>query len=76
MSKQDIYIETPFTVKVIDNKGVEELQKDRLYTVIDIKPDLIHDDKYGFKLLEVQPDEPFDSYLSSRFTVKIGLYPN
>ena len=60
----------PFTVSVVDNQGFEEeLKTDRLYTVIDVKPDLINDKQFGFKLLEVQPEEPYDSFLSSRFAI-------
>lgn len=78
MRKQNngLVLSIPFTVGVLDNNGTEELELDRLYTVIDVKPDLINPDQYGFKLLEVSPEEPYDSYLSSRFGIKLGILPN
>ena len=69
-------VEPPFTVQVANNEGREELCLNKLYTVVGVKPDLINSDNYGFKLLEQQPEEPYDSYLSTRFIVKVGILPN
>lgn len=64
-------LHVPFTVQVMDNTGFEELEKDRLYTVVAVKPDLINEGIYGFKLLEVQPEEPYDSYKNTRFLITV-----
>jgi hypothetical protein len=74
--KIPIDVSIPFTVQVLDNNGVEELELDKLYTVVEVRRDLINENLYGFTLLEVRPDEPYDSYLSNRFSVKVGVNPN
>lgn len=74
--REKIVLEPPFTVRVIDNEGVN-LEMNRLYTVVGVRPSLLNTEQFGFTLLEVQPeDEAYDSYLSTRFGLQLNVSPN
>jgi hypothetical protein len=81
--KDTVYIDVPFTVicRDADDRPLqidEEnwLEADRMYTVTNVKQDLINADNGCYILLEVKPNEPYEGFISDRFEVCTEINPN
>ena len=83
-NKENIeYIDVPFSVicRDADDRplAIEEenwIASETMYTVVDVKQDLISGEKGCYILLEVKPNEPYKGFMADRFEVCMEISPN
>jgi hypothetical protein len=81
--KNTVYIDVPFTVicKDADDKplAIDEdkwIEDNKMYTVTDVKQDLIDAENGCYILLEVKPNGGYEGFLSDRFEICTEINPN